>query len=107
MCALSIKDRLIKANQQIRWVPEHLKEGRFGKWLEGARDWGVDVRHSYMIGDTAKDIEAGGVVLAVTNTIQVRVRDTGTITDGTSSTVDAISAFIENPSARERTNMIR
>jgi isoleucyl-tRNA synthetase len=36
-----IKEQLVKNNQQIRWVPDHLKEGRFGKWLEGARDWAV------------------------------------------------------------------
>jgi isoleucyl-tRNA synthetase len=35
------KDQLVKNNQQIRWVPAHLKEGRFGRWLEGARDWAV------------------------------------------------------------------
>jgi len=37
----SIKDKLLKSNQEIRWVPDHLKEGRFGKWLEGARDWSI------------------------------------------------------------------
>lgn len=36
-----IKDRLIAANEKIHWTPEHLKEGRFGKWLEGARDWAI------------------------------------------------------------------
>ena len=36
-----IKDRLIAANQKIDWVPEHIKEGRFGKWLESARDWAI------------------------------------------------------------------
>jgi isoleucyl-tRNA synthetase len=36
-----IKEQLISANQQIHWVPEHIKEGRFGKWLENARDWAV------------------------------------------------------------------
>ncbi len=36
-----IKDRLLAANAKIHWVPEHLKEGRFGKWLEGARDWAI------------------------------------------------------------------
>ena len=35
----SIKDKIIEANKQIHWVPGHIKEGRFGKWLEGARDW--------------------------------------------------------------------
>lgn len=34
-----IKDQLIENNKKINWVPEHIKEGRFGKWLEGARDW--------------------------------------------------------------------
>lgn len=36
-----IKDELIKANDQIHWMPEHIKYGRFGKWLEGARDWAI------------------------------------------------------------------
>lgn len=36
-----IKSRMLKNNQQIRWVPEHLRDGRFGKWLENARDWAI------------------------------------------------------------------
>jgi len=36
-----IKDKLLKANDQIHWTPEHIKYGRFGKWLEGARDWAI------------------------------------------------------------------
>ncbi|MBF0297660.1 MAG: isoleucine--tRNA ligase [Oligoflexia bacterium] len=36
-----IKEDLIKCNQQINWVPDHIKDGRFGKWLEGARDWAI------------------------------------------------------------------
>lgn len=36
-----IKDRLVANNQQINWVPGHIKDGRFGKWLESARDWAV------------------------------------------------------------------
>lgn len=36
-----IKDKLIKNNQQIHWVPSHIKNKRFGKWLEGARDWSI------------------------------------------------------------------
>ncbi|MCL2478850.1 MAG: isoleucine--tRNA ligase, partial [Treponema sp.] len=37
----SIKQDMIDANNQIYWVPEHMKTGRFGKWLEGARDWAI------------------------------------------------------------------
>ncbi len=36
-----IKDKLVNENQKVNWVPEHIKDGRFGKWLEGARDWAV------------------------------------------------------------------
>jgi isoleucyl-tRNA synthetase len=36
-----IKDKMIKSNQEINWVPETIKEGRFGKWLENARDWAI------------------------------------------------------------------
>jgi len=36
-----IKDRLIAANEQIHWVPGHIQQGRFGKWLENARDWAI------------------------------------------------------------------
>ena len=36
-----IKDRMLELNQQICWVPEHVRDGSFGKWLEGARDWSI------------------------------------------------------------------
>jgi len=36
-----IKNDLLDVNSQIYWIPEHIKEGRFGKWLEGARDWAI------------------------------------------------------------------
>lgn len=36
-----LKDRLIKNNKKIHWQPPHIQEGRFGKWLEGARDWAI------------------------------------------------------------------
>ena len=36
-----IKDKMLSANSRINWVPEHLQKGRFGKWLENARDWAI------------------------------------------------------------------
>ena len=36
-----IKEKMLQANEQIHWVPEHIKKGRFGKWLENARDWAL------------------------------------------------------------------
>ena len=35
------KDRMVELNEQITWVPEHVKHGQFGKWLANARDWSI------------------------------------------------------------------
>ncbi len=35
------RDRMAELNQQITWYPEHVKDGQFGKWLQGARDWSI------------------------------------------------------------------
>ncbi len=37
----AMKDRLLANNDKIRWVPSHVKDGAFGKWLAGARDWSI------------------------------------------------------------------
>ena len=37
----AIRDRLVELNQQINWIPGHVRDGQFGKWLEGARDWSI------------------------------------------------------------------
>ncbi|ALC06328.1 Isoleucine-tRNA ligase [Corynebacterium deserti GIMN1.010] len=36
-----IRDRMVEVNQDIEWMPEHIRDGQFGKWLEGARDWNI------------------------------------------------------------------
>ncbi|MDF2379164.1 MAG: class I tRNA ligase family protein [Candidatus Gracilibacteria bacterium] len=36
-----VKKKMVDNNQKINWVPDHLKDGRFGKWLDGARDWAI------------------------------------------------------------------
>ena len=36
-----LRDRLVELNQQINWIPGHVRDGAFGKWLEGARDWSI------------------------------------------------------------------
>lgn len=36
-----VKEKLLKANHEVKWVPEEIRDGRFGKWLEGARDWAI------------------------------------------------------------------
>jgi isoleucyl-tRNA synthetase len=37
----AFKERMLELNQQINWVPEHTRDGQFGKWLENARDWSI------------------------------------------------------------------
>ena len=35
------RENLLRANSRIKWQPAHIKNGRFGKWLLGARDWAI------------------------------------------------------------------
>ena len=35
------RDRMVELNQEIEWMPAHIRDGQFGKWLEGARDWNI------------------------------------------------------------------
>lgn len=37
----SFKERMVELNDQINWIPDHIKNGAFGKWLSGARDWSI------------------------------------------------------------------
>ncbi|OLB81612.1 MAG: isoleucine--tRNA ligase [Actinobacteria bacterium 13_2_20CM_2_71_6] len=37
----TFRDRMVELNQQITWTPGHIKDGSFGKWLAGARDWSI------------------------------------------------------------------
>ncbi|WP_205471290.1 isoleucine--tRNA ligase [Nocardioides sp. SYSU D00038] len=37
----AIKQRMLELNQQINWVPDHIQDGQFGRWLENARDWSI------------------------------------------------------------------
>lgn len=37
----AIKDRMVELNKNINWIPDHIKEGQFGRWLENARDWNI------------------------------------------------------------------
>ena len=37
----TIRDRMLALNQEIDWVPAHIKDGQFGKWLENTRDWSI------------------------------------------------------------------
>lgn len=36
-----VRDRMVELNKEIDWMPSHIRDGQFGKWLEGARDWNI------------------------------------------------------------------
>jgi len=36
-----IREKLIANNEKVSWIPDHFKHGRFGKWLEGVREWSI------------------------------------------------------------------
>jgi isoleucyl-tRNA synthetase len=74
-----IKDRLLAANETVSWYPEHVKHGRFGKWLEGNVDWALSRErywgtplpvwqcendHIHVIGSFAELRELSGVELS-------------------------------------------
>ncbi|MCB0319968.1 MAG: isoleucine--tRNA ligase, partial [Bdellovibrionales bacterium] len=36
-----LREKMLENNQTVHWIPEHIKEGRFGNWLSQARDWNI------------------------------------------------------------------
>ncbi len=35
------KSRMVELNKKVNWIPSHIRDGQFGKWLEGAHDWSI------------------------------------------------------------------
>ncbi len=36
-----LSDKLVENNENVNWIPSHIKDGRFGEWLKGVKDWAI------------------------------------------------------------------
>jgi isoleucyl-tRNA synthetase len=90
------KDRMLELNQQIAWVPENVKDGQFGKWLEGARDWSIS-RNRFWGSPIPvwKSDDANHPRIDVYGSLDELERDFGTLPRNAEGQVDLHRPFID------------
>ena len=88
----SLKQWMIDSNQEISWVPAHIKDGRFGKWLEGARDWNLSRNRFWGAAIPVWKADDGAMICigSIEELARLSGRDPATITDLHTHFIDSI-----------------
>lgn len=88
----TLKQWMIDSNQQITWVPGHIKDGRFGKWLDGARDWNLSRNRFWGTAIPVWKAEDGSMICvgSIEELARLSGRDAATITDLHTHFIDSI-----------------
>ncbi|MCC6953830.1 MAG: isoleucine--tRNA ligase [Deltaproteobacteria bacterium] len=86
-----IRDELVQMNQLVHWVPEHIRDGRMGKWLEGSRDWAISRNRFWGTPIPIWRCESCAQILCVGSVDELRDLTRAEITDIHSHFVDELT----------------